>query len=303
VITTKPIEVDVVVVSYNSSDTLRDCLEPVAGVEGINVFAIDNASPDDALDVVADLDVERVQTGRNGGFAFGCNVGLRLGAAPYVLFLNPDAWIEPADLNVLVEALETDPCAGLVGPRLLDGEDQLIPSMRRFPSLKTAWSEALFVHRIVPGASWAGEIVHGREAYERVCFPDWVSGAAMLARREILESLGGLDEGFFLYSEDTDLCARIREAGYEIRYEPSAVVRHHGGRSAPRSSLLPVLAVSRARYANKHLGRGPTVVLQRLALIVHAATHAVAAVRRRDVARGHASAARRLFRKVRVVDH
>jgi N-acetylglucosaminyl-diphospho-decaprenol L-rhamnosyltransferase len=298
---TSPTPIDVVVVSYNSRDTLRACVEPLTRVPGVTVYAVDNHSPDRSLDVVADLPVEAVQTGRNGGFAFGCNAGLRLGTAPYVLFLNPDAWIDPADLQTLATVLETEPGVGLVGPRLLDGDDELIRSLRRFPTLATTWSEALFLHRLVPRAPWAGEVVHDDDAYERPAYPDWVSGAAMLARREILESIGGLDEGFFLYSEDTDLCARVHAAGYSIRYEPGATVRHHGGHSAPRSSLLPVLAVSRARYAAKHLGV-LAAIGQRLALLVHSATHAAVAVRRLEVARGHSRAFRRLLGRAASAD-
>jgi N-acetylglucosaminyl-diphospho-decaprenol L-rhamnosyltransferase len=275
---TSPTRIDVVVVSYNSRETLRACVEPLTDIPGVTVYAVDNDSPDRSLDVVSDLPVEAVQTGRNGGFAFGCNAGLRLGTAPYVLFLNPDAWIDPADLLTLATVLDTEPGVGLVGPRLLDGDDELVPR-----------------------ATWAGEVVHDDDAYEAAAYPDWVSGAAMLARREILESIGGLDEGFFLYSEDTDLCARVHAAGYSIRYEPGATVRHHGGHSAPRSSLLPVLAVSRARYAAKHLGVRAAVG-QRLALLVHSATHAAVALRRPDVARGHSQAFRRLLGRAATAD-
>ena len=88
--------------------------------------------------------------------------------------------------------------------------------------------------------------------YERPHTVEWVSGACFAVRRTVLEQIGGLDESFFHYSEDIDICARIWNAGYEVRYVPDAVAEHEGGASAPRARLLPILAASRIRYAKKH---------------------------------------------------
>jgi N-acetylglucosaminyl-diphospho-decaprenol L-rhamnosyltransferase len=110
--------------------------------------------------------------------------------------------------------------------------------------------------------------------YARAGSPEWASGACLLLRRSALERLDGLDEDFFLYCEDLDLCRRLRDAGYDIRYEPAAVAVHEGGQSSPRSALLPVLAASRVRYARLH--QPPVVaLLERLGVAVGALTHAV----------------------------
>jgi hypothetical protein len=119
----------------------------------------------------------------------------------------------------------------------------------------------------------------------------------MLARRSVLEQIGGLDEDFFLYSEDTDLCARVRAAGFAIRFDPIATARHIGGCSAPRSSLLPVMAESRVRYATKHHRRFAAGT-QRAALALHALTHALVSIRRPDVVRGQLQALRRVVARV-----
>src|SRR3954464_13312501 len=97
--------VDVVVVSYNSRATLRECVAPLSGVEGVTVTIVDNASPQDPADVVADLPVRFLRAPRNGGFSFGCNLGAARGRAPFVLFLNPDARLSPGDLMRLVDVL------------------------------------------------------------------------------------------------------------------------------------------------------------------------------------------------------
>src|SRR4051812_13174606 len=98
--------VDVVVVSYNSRDALRDCVGPLAGEPGVEVFVVDNDSPDRSLEVVAGLPVHAIQLDSNGGFAVGCNAGWRRGSAPYVLFLNPDARIDAQSLAVLAGVLD-----------------------------------------------------------------------------------------------------------------------------------------------------------------------------------------------------
>ena len=148
-----------------------------------------------------------VESGRNGGFGFGCNVGAARGDAPYVLFLNPDARLAPEDLARLVAVLDAEPDVALVGPRLEEEDGTLIRSQRRFQTAGSTWAQALFLHRAIPRAGWANEVVTEPDAYERPAYPDWVSGACMLVRRDALDAIGGFDEGYFLYGEDMDLCA------------------------------------------------------------------------------------------------
>jgi len=290
--------VDTVFVSYNNRDTLLDGVEPLAAMADVTVTVVDNASPDDSLAVLDGLPVRAIQSGRNGGFGFGCNIGLAAGQAPYVLFLNPDARIERADLECLVAVLDAEPDVAVVGPRMLDGEGGLIPNLRRRQRVSTIWAQAFFVHRVLPRSRWANEIDRDLTAHEAVAYPEWVSGACMLARRDLLEQIGGFDDGFFLYCEDMDLCTRLRAAGWRARYEPAAIVRHQEGRSAERTSLFKVLAQSRSRYASKHMGR----IAARLAhagLAVEALTHAIVNVRRPANARGHVAALRAMLRRKR----
>lgn len=128
--------------------------------------------------------------------------------------------------------------------------------------------------------------------YGRPGTAEWVSGACLLVRRSVLERIGGFDEGFFMYCEDKDLCRRIWSAGFEVRFEPSAVCVHEGGGSAPRPGLLPVLASSRIRYARKHrswLG----AQLERLGIAIGALSHVLISRGGADVRSGHGRAFRR----------
>jgi N-acetylglucosaminyl-diphospho-decaprenol L-rhamnosyltransferase len=278
--------VDVVVVSYNSRDTLRRCVEPLADDPRVQVIVVDNASPDDALDTIADLDVRIVAAQRNGGFSAGCNLGIAAGGAPYVLLLNPDAQLETGALTHLLAAMVTDGDAALAAPLILEDDGSPAPSQRRFPRLRSSVAQALFLHRLLPGLD---ELVHDPAAYAQPGTPEWVSGACMLIRRSVLERLGGMDERFFLYCEDTDLCRRIWDAGLRVRFEPAARARHVGGVSGSRSSLRAVLAASRVAYARKH-GTRLGAAAEALAIALGEGLHALAKLHRPAQLRGHLAA-------------
>jgi N-acetylglucosaminyl-diphospho-decaprenol L-rhamnosyltransferase len=283
-----PVLVDVVVVSYGSATTLRDCVAPLAASPGVRVIVVDNASPDDALATIADLDVTVIRAGRNGGFSFGCNLGIAAGDAPYVLLLNPDARLEDGALDTLRAVLDAHPAAGLVAPQILEDDGSRAPSLRRFPRLRCSLAQALFLHRLVPG--W-DELLHDPADYAEPTEAEWASGACMLVRRAVLDQIGGMDERFFLYCEDTDLCRRIWDAGATVRYAPGAVARHVGGVSGDRSSLRAVLTASRIAYARKHHS-APAARAEAVAIAFGEALHALVKVRRPVQRRGHLAALR-----------
>jgi N-acetylglucosaminyl-diphospho-decaprenol L-rhamnosyltransferase len=281
--------IDVVVVAYNSAATLRACLEPLAALGDVNLIVVDNASPEDPLPCIDGLDVHAVRAPRNGGFSYGCNLGAALGDAPYLLFLNPDAQLDVESLQALRAALDADHRVGLVAPRILDGNGTVLMSQRRFPSLRSTWSQALFLHRVFPRAAWSDELMRERGIYDRDGSPDWVSGACMLVRRSAFEAIGGFDEGFFLYCEDADLCLRLRQAGHEIRFVSAAEARHIEGSSAPRSALLRVHAQSRIYYAAKHF-RALAASAERGGLALREVTRVITSSLRRGPVDGHAAA-------------
>src|SRR5262249_6844800 len=145
-----------------------------------------------------------------------------------------------------------------------------------------------------PEASWTDELIRDPAAYDTRRMPDWVSGACILVRRRVLEALDGLDEGFFMYSEDIDFCRRLKQAGYGLLYEPAAPVQHEGGGSGPRTSLLRVLAASRLRYAMKHRSWG-AALLERLGIALGSLTHAVVGRGGMAARTGHLRALRAVF--------
>ncbi len=285
--------VDVVVVTYNSADSIRPCVEPLAQLPHVQVAVVDNASRDASLQQLDGLPVTTIALERNVGFAAGCNAGWRVGEAPYVLFLNPDARLDADSLDRLVAELERDARFGAAAPRITDESGALQFSQRRFPRLRSTYAQALFLHRVAPRASWADEMVRDEAAYAEPGRPDWVSGACVLVRRSALERLGGWDEAFFMYSEDADLCRRLRDEGLSVAFVPDAVASHVGGMSASRDALRDQLAWSRVLYARKHAS-SLAVLLERGGIALGSGLRAGLAVRDPERRAGHTRAVARV---------
>jgi N-acetylglucosaminyl-diphospho-decaprenol L-rhamnosyltransferase len=283
-------DVDVVVVAYRSGDHLRQAVEGLVGLAGVHVIVVDNACPDRSYLEVAGLGVEVVHADANNGFAAGCNIGLAASASPLVLLLNPDASIGGEDLDRLRAALLAAPEIGAAAPRIVHADGTLAWSLRRFPRVRTTFAQALYLHRLAPRATWSDEVIRDEAVYARPGNVEWASGAALLLRRSLLAQLGGLDDGFFLYCEDMDLCRRIQLAGSRVVFEPGATAHHVGGASSSsRGPLLAVLAASRMRYAAIHRGR-TAALCERAGIALGAVTHLPTALARPGLARGQLGA-------------
>lgn len=287
--------VDAVIVSYNSRAHLQENVARLSSLDWVQVVVVDNNSTDGTPETIAELPTQVIRRTDNAGFATACNEGMAAGSAPFVLFLNPDAQISESALQTLLATLEGDERIGAVAPRIEYPDGGLAYSLRRFPSLGATYAQALFIHRVFPHASWTTEIVKDEAAYTSAQSPDWVSGACILVRRSAIEQIGGWDERFFLYCEDTDLCQRLRAAGYDIRFEPSSVALHLEGASSDRALTLRLLAESRLRYAAKHGPRLRTLA-ERLGLILWSASHVLVSGGGRSDRLGHARALRALLR-------
>ncbi len=232
-------DVSVIVVSYETADLLAACLESVraAAAEGVSVetFVVDNASRDGSPELVEREfpEVRLVRHGWNAGFAAGCNVGLALARGRHVLLLNPDAELLPGALATLVAHLDEHPQVGYCGPRLEDAAGRTQPSARRFPTVfSSAWAMLGGPQRR-PGSRHTVDL-HAAHGYERDLRADWLSGACLLVRREAIDDVGPLDDGFFLYFEELDWCRRMADAGWEGAWVAGATARHVGGASVGR---------------------------------------------------------------------
>jgi GT2 family glycosyltransferase len=147
------------------------------------------------------------------------------------------------------------PDVGLAGVRQVDGEDELAPTMRRFPSVARALAEALPIERVPLVRRVLGERVLDPADYDRITECDWTSGSAMFARTGAIAAIGGFDERFFLFSEETDLCWRIRWDGWRIVHLPDVTIRHHEQGHAANPTLWAQSAYARLQFARKNLRR------------------------------------------------
>lgn len=253
-----PHDLAIITVSTNEARWLRPCLSTLSEHVGpirADVVVVDNASTDGTRALVeGEFGWARVVDSANHGFAHGNNRGLATTDARYVLFLNPDTETVSGCYADLVAEMDARPSLGLVGVRQVDAQGGLWPTIRRFPTPLRAWCEALGSERWPVHPAWAGQRVLDRGTYDRDTACDWTSGSFMLVRREALDSAGWMDERFFLYSEEVDLCHRIKAAGWEVRHLPSMTIVHHAGKAGANPRLTAQEAFSARLYARKHFG-------------------------------------------------
>lgn len=253
----------VIIVSWNVKDLLLQAIDSLTATwegtqEDLEIIVVDNASSDGTPGMLR-ANAEHVHllvNKENRGFAAANNQGLAIARGRYVLLLNSDTQVRPKALQRLIAYLEAHPDTGLVGPRLLNSDGSVQSSRRRFPTLPILFLESTWLQKLLPRATLAW--------YYMADVPDdvpqdvdWVTGAAMLVRRETVSQVGPLDEGFFMYSEELDWCHRIREAGWRIAYEPAAEVVHYGGKSSDQvvAQRHIYFQSSKVRYARKYHGR------------------------------------------------
>lgn len=265
-----------VLVNFESGDHLRHCvshLGAAAAELSTQVVVVDNASTDGSAGGVEEINPQAtvLRNPDNRGYGRACNQGARHVTAPFVCFLNPDIVPEPGSLAAMLKQIRRLPEVGVLGPRLINPDGTVYPSCRVVPGLGTALGHAVF--------GLFTDNNRFTRAYKLMDFDhdselevEWVSGAAMLVRREAFDRVGGFDEGFFMYVEDLDLCARIRKAGYSSLYYPQAQMLHHVAGSSRRYPYKMVRHhhFSLIRFTVRRL-RGPFKILAPLvaaALIV-----------------------------------
>jgi N-acetylglucosaminyl-diphospho-decaprenol L-rhamnosyltransferase len=241
----------VVVVTYNALPWIEQCLESVRGLETV---VVDHGSSDDTVAFVCERfpDV-RVVEEENGGLAFGWNTGVRETSGRYVLLLNADAWMDDGAVDELVRFADAHPRAAVVAPRLRYPDGRLQRSVRGFPSLWRIATEYLFLRKLAPRSQALNAFYAGPVTHDEPVRAEWIMGAVWLIRREAVEEVGPADDGFFLFSEETDWAWRFRDAGWEVWLDAAAGATHvlggsHGGRMFAQN------VQSQLRLLRKHRG-------------------------------------------------
>ena len=267
----------VVIVNYRTGPLVVGCLRSLAqemplGDGSFRVLVVDNASGDgSAAHIRASIDAagwgawaQVRESACNGGFSYGNNLAVREALQQpnppdQIWLLNPDTVVQRGAVSGLVECLQRHPRAGIVGSGIDNDDGAPWPYAFRFPSIASEFENGV---RLGLVTRWLRSRLVARQMGTTAQPADWVSGASMMVRRQVFEQIGLMDEGYFLYYEETDFCRRARQAGWEVWYEPAARVMHIAGQSTGvtgRQSVVPRRPAywfeSRRRYFVKHHGR------------------------------------------------
>jgi N-acetylglucosaminyl-diphospho-decaprenol L-rhamnosyltransferase len=279
------VDVSVIIVNWNTRELLRDCLASLydtAGAVRVETIVVDNASTDGSAEMVrrsfpqARLLVNR----RNMGFAAANNQGLAIAHSRYALLLNSDTVVLPGALAAMARYMDAHPCVGALGPRLLNADRSLQSSARDFPRPGPTALAVLEVDHwpLADGLARRYErrtSLHGSD-HRRTREVDWLMGACLLLRRDAIARVGGLDEGYFFFAEEMDLCYRLRQLGWRVVFLAAAEIVHLGGQSSARVPAARVVwhYAGLLRFYQRHYTRAAQVIL-RGAIIAAVAQHLV----------------------------
>lgn len=257
-------KISVIIVSWNTRKLTLDCLESIrnathsADTPEVEVIVVDNASGDGTVAAVRERypQIILIESGGNLGFGRANNLGIERATGDLVFFLNSDTLVQPGIFRVLLHQFMAESKLGVLGCRLVGMDGLVQKSVRGHPRFRAfLYSDTVF--KLLPFMAAGYERYRQKNFdFSRAQEVETVMGAAMLVPRAILAEVGGFDPRFFMYFEEADLCRRIGEAGYLVKYTPDAVVIHLGGASSDlaRSRMFLVYRQSMFAYFRKHEG-------------------------------------------------
>lgn len=242
----------VLIVGFHTHDEISRCLASIEAHEpDVEVIVVDHDA-----DPVRGRELSRAHPqltydpqSENRGFAAGINRAARRATRPLLVILNPDVELRAPIVHTLAACLASHPDAAIVGGLVREADGRVQASARRFPDLSTAFGgRTSWLTRVAPGNPLTRRNLASTNVQAGCSEVDWVTGAFMMVRREVFESLGGFDERFFMYWEDSDLCLRALKAGWKTMYEPRAEVLHFTGRASRHAPVRSLVAFHRSVF-------------------------------------------------------
>ena len=256
------VDLSIVIVSWNAKKFLLDCIGSIErglGNRTHETIVVDNGSTDGSPEAVeAEFpEVKVIRNGENLGFARANNIGIEAAEGRCLALINSDVLVLPACFDRLVGFLDSEPKCAVAGPRILNEDRSLQPSCREFPSLRISLCRMLALDTLFPRSRFFGGSFMTYWDHGEIREVDVLSGCFWMIRREAIESVGLLDEGFFIYGEDLDWCKRFREDGWKLLFYPEAEAIHFGGASSANAPVRFFIEQEKAnlRYWRKHHGR------------------------------------------------
>lgn len=252
-------DVSIVIVSWNTCDILRNCLESVYSETKdvhFEVIVVDNGSTDDSVAMVKQdfPQVVLIENQENRGFAAANNQGMAIAKGRYVLLLNSDTVVLGNAVIKTVVFSDSHPKAGIVGCQVLNPDKFLQPTCFMFPSVLNMFLSSSYLYKLFPRTKFFGRELMSWWNRDDVREVDAVTGCFMMVRREAIEQVGLMDEQFFMYGEETDWCYRFKKAGWEIMFTPEPQIIHLGGASSKsvRAEMILQTRASILLFFKKH---------------------------------------------------
>lgn len=267
--------VSIILVSYKTRNLLKTCLDSVIGkTKGIRyeIIVVDNNSGDGSCEMVRQYfpDITLIESKVNLGFAGGNNLGFAAAKGDCVLLLNPDSVLTENVIETAVKTMFSDSITGILGGKILDMDGRENLAARRFPTvarlalMRTGISRMLHIEETIIGMDYKKEMLKSPSEV------DWVSGAFLLIRREVLNELRKMDDRYFLYYEEVDFCRQAKLRGWKVMFSPDVFILHVGGASGKKTGkkmsasgaqLLDIRINSEIKYFLKNKGIVSTAVL------------------------------------------
>jgi GT2 family glycosyltransferase len=263
------LDLSIIIVNWNAKDLLRRCLDAVISTTkqtSYEIIVVDNHSGDGSQDMLRQdfPNVQLIANDNNVGFAGANNQGMAISKGRYILLLNSDAFVKEQTIDKMVQFMDEHPEAGMSACKLLYEDGSLQPSCYSFPSLLTEFYTALQLDKLLKRSPEFGKYLMTWWDFNEVRDVDTVMGAFMLVRRDVIEQVGLMDEGYFMYSEEFDWCYRIKKQGWKILYNPAVQTIHLWGGSSQqvRVEMFLQLYRSKVTFFRKHYGALPALLLK-----------------------------------------
>ncbi len=260
---TRP-DLSVIIVNYNTRDTTLNAVQSVLdnpGILDIEIIVVDNASSDGSVDALRNAfpQVTIVDTGHNGGYAWGNNVGIQRARGRYLLVLNPDTQIYAGTLEGAVRYMERNPDVGILGAYArLENRTQQLTTFRHVSLTSLFWN--MFVpNRVIRKSRYFGDQRYASLSSDLVQDVDVVAGCFMMLPRAVIDQVGAMDDRFFMYSEESEWCWRVKQAGLKVRYNPDIKILHFGAVSTGQTSPWKSVEIAKGHILFLRFTRGPLI--------------------------------------------
>jgi GT2 family glycosyltransferase len=268
------VKLTIIIPTYNAHEWIQGCLDSIRlhhPSSDYEIIAVDDRSTDDTVAIVRDKfpDVRLFANEKNIGFGKTANVGLKGSQGEYILVLNNDTWMHAGALDAMTAFLDTHPDVGIVGPKVLSGDGSLQQQCRRrIPTPAAALLYFSGVARLFPKNPRVAGYLMTASDETQTTEVDAVSGACLMVRRSVLESIHGFDPEYYLYGEDMDFCWRTKLAGWKVVYHPNAAITHFGGQGGTgKKKLYATIEWHRAMWIFYRKHRAPKAAMPERALV------------------------------------